>query len=50
MMTHIFANKAEKRFIAAKGAAEAIMNVSVLTEAEKQATREALARSGLRLS
>ncbi len=52
MMTHIFQNKASKRFIAAKGAAEAIMNVSVLTEAEKHKINEAietLAKDGYRI-
>ncbi len=52
MMTHIFANKAGKRFIAAKGAAEAIMNVSVLTETEKQKINEVidtLAKEGYRI-
>jgi Ca2+-transporting ATPase len=42
MMTHIFANKAGKRFIAAKGAAEAIINVSILTDAEKQKIKEVI--------
>ncbi len=52
MMTHIFENKVGKRFIAAKGAAEAIMNVSVLTEAEKQKINEVintLAKEGYRV-
>ena len=52
MMTHIFVNKAGKRFIAAKGAAEAIMNVSVLTETEKQKINEVidtLAKEGYRI-
>nr|WP_299418761.1 cation-translocating P-type ATPase [uncultured Emticicia sp.] len=52
MMTHIFVNKAGKRFIAAKGAAEAIMNVSVLSEAEKQKINEVidtLAKEGYRI-
>lgn len=52
MMTHIFANKAGKRFIAAKGAAEAIMNVSALTETEKQKINEVidtLAKEGYRI-
>jgi Ca2+-transporting ATPase len=52
MMTHIFANKLGKRFIAAKGAAEAIINVSVLTDAEKQKINEVietLAKEGYRI-
>jgi Ca2+-transporting ATPase len=52
MMTHIFANKAGKRFIATKGAAEAIINVSVLTDAEKQKINEVietLAKEGYRI-
>jgi len=52
MMTHIFANKAGKRFIAAKGAAEAIINVSILTDAEKQKIKEVietLAKEGYRI-
>jgi len=36
MMTHIFENKKGDRIIAAKGAPEALMNVSNLSEAEKQ--------------
>ncbi len=52
MMTHIFVNKAGKRFIAAKGAAEAIINVSILTDAEKQKIKEVteiLAKEGYRI-
>ncbi|WP_064197469.1 MULTISPECIES: cation-translocating P-type ATPase [Emticicia] len=52
MMTHIFANKAGKRFIAAKGAAEAIMNISILTETEKQQINEVIetmAKDGYRV-
>ena len=52
MMTHIFVNKAGKRFIAAKGAAEAIINVSALTDAEKQKIKEVidtLAKEGYRI-
>jgi len=36
MMTHIFENNSGKRVIAAKGAPEALMNVSNLTSEEKQ--------------
>jgi P-type Ca2+ transporter type 2C len=36
MMTHIFQNTSGKRIIAAKGAPEALLNVSNLTAAEKQ--------------
>ena len=36
MMTHIFENANKKRIIAAKGAPEAIINVSVLSESEKE--------------
>ena len=52
MMTHIFVNKAGKRFIATKGAAEAIINVSILTDAEKQKIKEVietLAKEGYRI-
>ena len=36
MMTHIFADDSGKRIIAAKGAPEAIVNLSSLNIAEKQ--------------
>ncbi|HRU16557.1 MAG TPA: cation-translocating P-type ATPase [Bacteroidia bacterium] len=36
MMTHIFENANKQRIIAAKGAPEAIINVSVLSEGEKE--------------
>jgi P-type Ca2+ transporter type 2C len=36
MMTHIFENTKAKRIIAAKGAPEALMNVSKLTQTDKQ--------------
>ncbi|MCX6187126.1 MAG: cation-translocating P-type ATPase [Bacteroidetes bacterium] len=52
MMTHIFENDKGKRIIAAKGAPEALMNVSVLTETEKQQVHSAiqhLADDGYRL-
>lgn len=52
MMTHIFENKEGHRIIAAKGAPEALMNVSDLTETEIQQTNEAiklLASDGFRI-
>ncbi|CAH0996521.1 Calcium-transporting ATPase 1 [Emticicia aquatica] len=52
MMTHIFENKVGKRFIAAKGAAEALMAVSNLTELEKEKIEEiinTLALDGYRI-
>ena len=52
MMTHIFEDNKGNRIIAAKGAPEALMNVSNLTEAEKQQINEAiklLASDGYRL-
>jgi P-type Ca2+ transporter type 2C len=42
MMTHIFENSAGKRIIAAKGAPEALMILSNLTEKEKQNILEAI--------
>jgi P-type Ca2+ transporter type 2C len=42
MMTHIFEDNKGNRIIAAKGAPEALMNVSTLTEAEKQQINEAI--------
>lgn len=42
MMTHIFENDFGKRIVAAKGAPEAIMNVSDFTAKEKQQTEEAI--------
>ncbi len=42
MMTHIFENSAGKRIIAAKGAPEALMNISNLDEKQKQQTEEAI--------
>jgi Ca2+-transporting ATPase len=42
MMTHIFENKASVRIVAAKGAPEALMNVSTLSESEKQKIEEAI--------
>ncbi|PKQ45170.1 haloacid dehalogenase [Confluentibacter flavum] len=52
MMTHIFENESGKRIIAAKGAPEAIMNVSSLSENEKKQINEnisSLASRGYRL-
>ena len=42
MMTHIFANNKGERIIAAKGAPEAIMNVSNLEEVKKQQIQSAI--------
>ena len=42
MMTHIFEDNKGNRIIAAKGAPEALMNVSNLTETEKQQINEAI--------
>lgn len=52
MMTHIFQNKAGNRIIAAKGAPEAIIKVSQVSEAEKQQLHDAvdtLAADGYRV-
>ncbi|MCX6180750.1 MAG: cation-translocating P-type ATPase [Bacteroidetes bacterium] len=52
MMTHVFANEAGRRIIAAKGAPEALMNVSGLTSTEKEQIQKAiqvLASDGYRL-
>ena len=52
MMTHIFQNNVGNRIIAAKGAPEALMNVSNLTETEKNQINEAillLAKDGYRV-
>lgn len=52
MMTHVFANDTGHRIIAAKGAPEALMNVSKLTEIEKQQIHTAiqlLAQEGYRV-
>ncbi len=43
MMTHIFEDGSGKRIIAAKGAPEALMAVSQVTDAEKQQINEAMA-------
>ena len=42
MMTHVFQDSSGKRIIAAKGAPEALMNVSHLTEVEKREIEEAI--------
>jgi Ca2+-transporting ATPase len=52
MMTHVFENEAGKRIIAAKGAPEALIPVSGLTETEKQEVLDAvssLASDGYRV-
>ncbi|UTA67959.1 cation-translocating P-type ATPase [Emticicia sp. 21SJ11W-3] len=52
MMTHVFENKAGKRKIAAKGAPEALMSISGLTDVETKQINEAinlLAADGYRL-
>ena len=52
MMTHIFEDNNGNKIIAAKGASEALMNVSNLTEAEKQQINRAiefLANDGYRV-
>jgi Ca2+-transporting ATPase len=42
MMTHIFQNKSGRRIVAAKGAPEALMNVSELTGLQKQQIEDAV--------
>ena len=42
MMTHIFENNTGKRIIAAKGAPEALMNISGVNESEKQQIENAI--------
>ena len=42
MMTHIFENNTANKIIAAKGAPEALMNVSKLTETENQQVNDAI--------
>ena len=52
MMTHIFENKQGERIIAAKGAPEALMNITKLTATEKQDIEKvinSLAHEGYRL-
>lgn len=52
MMTHLFENAENQRIIAAKGAPEAILNVSVLSENEKTKIRniiKALGQQGFRI-
>ncbi|MCE3076215.1 cation-translocating P-type ATPase [Chryseobacterium gwangjuense] len=46
MMTHLFENEQKKRIIAAKGAPEAILNVSQLSEEEKNKVREVIKEFG----
>lgn len=52
MMTHVFENSSGKRIIAAKGAPEALLNVSNLSTIENQKTEDAiktLAKDGYRI-
>jgi P-type Ca2+ transporter type 2C len=52
MMTHVFENQSGQRIIAAKGAPEAMMNVSQLSESERvnaSAAVESLAAEGFRV-
>jgi Ca2+-transporting ATPase len=52
MMTHIFEDNTGKKIIAAKGAPEALMNVSTLSQTEKQQIEETiktLAKDGYRV-
>ncbi len=42
MMTHVFEDSTGKRIIAAKGAPEALINISVLTAIEKQQIQDAI--------
>jgi len=52
MMTHLFENTEKQRIIAAKGAPEAILNVSTLSESEKDKVRniiQTLGRQGFRI-
>jgi P-type Ca2+ transporter type 2C len=42
MMTHIFENSADKRIIAAKGAPEALMNISNVDDKQKKQIEEAI--------
>jgi Ca2+-transporting ATPase len=46
MMTHVFTNTAQQRVIAAKGAPEAILEVSALSETEKQKIRNLVTTFG----
>ncbi|MBS1488341.1 MAG: cation-translocating P-type ATPase [Bacteroidetes bacterium] len=46
MMTHLFQDKNKNRIIAAKGAPEAILEVSVLSEAEKEKIRNRITSLG----
>lgn len=52
MMTHVFENDGKQRIIAAKGAPEAILSVSMLSENEKNSVRniiETLGQQGFRI-
>ncbi len=52
MMTHIFENKAGQRIIAVKGAPEAVLNLSLLSEGDKKKVNDCLisfAKEGLRV-
>ena len=42
MMTHVFEDSSGKRIVAAKGAPEALINISVLTPIEKQQIQDAI--------
>mgnify|MGYP003616487991 CR=1 FL=1 len=46
MMTHLFENEQKDRIIATKGAPEAILNVSQLSEEEKDKVREVIKKFG----
>ncbi|WP_185248311.1 cation-translocating P-type ATPase [Chryseobacterium bernardetii] len=46
MMTHLFENEQKDRIIAAKGSPEAILNVSQLSEEEKNKVREIIKKFG----
>jgi len=46
MMTHVFGNHKKERIIAAKGAPEAILNVTQLSETEKEKIRKHIAHLG----
>lgn len=48
MMTHIYEDEQKHRIIAAKGAAEAIMDVSILTSTEKSAIRKVIEEFGIK--
>ncbi|WP_076447193.1 cation-translocating P-type ATPase [Chryseobacterium sp. RU37D] len=46
MMTHLFENKKKERIIAAKGAPEAIINISQLSDAEKEKVKKVVEEFG----